>query len=109
MTIDPPEPIDFSELEKSCPTLSELTDTANSLPSIMDDAAWDELLNSSPSTTPAPAAFDSNASSDRVTIRLSIDVSRAYREAAARRGVRYQTLINDTLRWAIPSLGLERH
>jgi uncharacterized protein (DUF4415 family) len=104
MTIDPPDPIDFSELEESGPTLSELTDMANSLPSVMDDAPLKKLLNTYPSTSPAAAVFDSNASSDRVTIRLYVEVSRAYRKAAARRGVGYQTLINDTLRNAMPGL-----
>lgn len=108
MTIDPLDVIDFSAIENDSPSLLDLTNFANSLPSVMDDSTLEALSNTlqstSPAPAPAPAVLELNASSDRVTIRLSIDVSRAFREAAARRGVGYQTLINDVLRTAIPGL-----
>lgn len=80
------------------------------MPDILD-AEIEELLRCVPLTKPAtlPTKFDTNASSERITIRLISDVWKAYREAAAHRRVAYQTLINDTLRLAIPSLGLESH
>ena len=104
MTNDLPDSIDFSDMEKLHPSLSELKDFANSLPSVMDDAAFDELLSRPLSTQPAPktATFYTSASSVRVTIRLPSNVWKAYREAAEHRGMGYQTLINDTLRQALP-------
>jgi BrnA antitoxin of type II toxin-antitoxin system len=107
MTNDLSDPIDFSEMEKRQPSLSEMNDFANSLPSIMGDAAvLGELLDRPLSTDPVPktATFDTSASSIRVTIRLASDVWKSYREAAVHRGVHYQTLINNTLREAIPIL-----
>jgi predicted DNA binding CopG/RHH family protein len=105
MTNDPADPIDFSEMENRCPSLFDMIDLANSLPSVMDNAALEELLNRAPLIDPTPpTTFDTNASSERITIRLAGEVWKAYREAAARRGVGYQTLINDTLRQAIPGL-----
>lgn len=106
MTVDLPDEIDFSDMDKFCPSLAELNDLANSLTSEINDSELDDLLNRPSPTDPAPitASFDTNDPSVRVTIRLASDVWKAYRHSAVRRGMPYQTLINDTLRRALPNL-----
>lgn len=106
MTFDLPDTIDFSGMEQFLSTDSDVIEFANSLPDTLDDAEMHELLRRASLTKPAtlPTKFDTIASSERITIRLTSEVWKAYREAAARRGVGYQTLINDTLRQVMSGL-----
>jgi hypothetical protein len=53
-----------------------------------------------PTTPPAVSSSAPTTGSKRITIRIPGDVYDAIKREAARRGIRYQTLTNETLRTA---------
>lgn len=106
MNIKVPDTIDFSDTEELFSITNDLNKLEASLPSIVGDKDWDKVSSTSPvpKATPQSTKFDTSAPSKRITIRLSTDVWKTYREVADHRGIPYQTLINETLRRGISSL-----